>query len=236
MKVGVAVTDLFAGQNAVIAILAALQARMQTGRGQHLDIALFDSQLGMLANVAGNFLVSGSLPKRYGNAHANIVPYQSFRAADGWFVLAVGNDRQFARLCDVIARPDLAADERFAANAARVTHREELIPLLQSIFLARPAAAWLSALEAAEIPCGPIQDLAQAFAEPQVAAREMRVGMSHPSAGVVSLVGSPLKMGGTPVEYRLAPPMLGQHTDEILGELGYSTEQISALRAEGVLG
>ncbi|MFZ5880504.1 MAG: CaiB/BaiF CoA transferase family protein [Chloroflexota bacterium] len=236
MKVGVAVTDLFAGQNAVIAILAALQARMHTGRGQHLDIALFDSQLGMLANVAGNFLVSGSLPKRYGNAHANIVPYQSFRAADGWFVLAVGNDRQFARLCDVIARPDLAADERFAANAARVTHREELIPLLQSIFLARPAAAWLLALEAAEIPCGPIHDLAQAFAEPQVAAREMRVEMPHPSAGVVSLVGSPLKMGGTPVEYRFAPPTLGQHTDEILGELGYSTEQISALRAEGVLG
>lgn len=236
MKVGVAVTDLFAGQNAVIAILAALQARQHTGRGQHLDIALFDSQLGMLANVASNFLVSGNPPGRYGNAHANIVPYQSFRAADGWFVLAVGNDRQFARLCEVIARPDLAADEKYAANTARVLHRKELLPILNSIFLTRPSAQWLSALEAAEIPCGPIHTLDQTFAEPQVAARGMLIELPHPTAGKVPLVGSPLKFSATPVDYRLPPPLLGQHTDEILLELGYSAEQISALRAEGVLG
>lgn len=236
MKVGVAVTDLFAGQNAVIAILAALQARQHTGCGQHLDIALFDSQLGMLANVASNFLVSGNRPGRYGNAHANIVPYQNFRAADDWFVLAVGNDRQFARLCDVIARPDLAADEKYATNTARVLHREELIPILKSTFLSRPSAHWLLALEAAEIPCGPIHTLDRTFAEPQVAAREMLIDLPHPTAGKVPLVGSPLKFSATPVDYRLPPPLLGQHTDEILLELGYSTEQISALRAEGVLG
>lgn len=236
MKVGVAVTDLFAGQNAVIAILAALQARHHTGRGQHLDIALFDSQLGMLANVASNFLVSGNPPGRYGNAHANIMPYQSFRAADGWFVLAVGNDRQFARLCEVIARPDLAADEKYAANTARVLHRKELLPILNSIFLTRPSAQWLLALEAAEIPCGPIHTLDQTFAEPQVAARGMLIELPHPTAGNVPLVGSPLKFSATPVDYRLPPPLLGQHTDEILLELGYSAEQISALRAEGVLG
>ncbi len=149
MKVGVAVADLFTGQNAAIAILAALQARTQTGRGQHLDISLFDSQLGMLANVAGNYLMSGNLPRRYGNAHANIVPYQSFQASDAWFVVAVGNDIQFEKLCGVIGTWELVSDPRFALNAGRVEHRDELIDILKPIFLTRAVAEWLTALETA---------------------------------------------------------------------------------------
>lgn len=219
MKVGVAVADLFAGQNAVIAILAALQARTLTGEGQWLDISLFDSELGWLANVASNFLISGKLPNRYGNAHANIVPYQSFQAADGWFAIAVGNDRQFARMCDMFARPDLAADERFTTNTARVHHREVLIPLLAEIFKTAPVADWLKKLDEAEIPCGAIQNFEQVFSMPNVAEREMLVKMNHPTIGELPLVGSPLKMSLTPVQYRLPPPLMGQHTAEILNEL-----------------
>jgi formyl-CoA transferase len=218
MKAGVAVADLFAGQNAVIAILAALQARTQTGRGQHLDISLFDSQVGMLANVASNYLLSGNLPRRYGNAHANIVPYQSFQASDGWFVIAVGNDRQFAKTCEVIGKSELARDLRFTENAGRVEHREALIAYLKPVFLTRTAVDWLSALETAGIPCGPINTLDRAFAEPQVGAREMLIMMEHPVIGQLPLVGSPLKFSDTPVEYKLPPPRLGEHTDEILKE------------------
>ncbi len=218
MKVGVAVADLFAGQNAVIAILAALQARTQTGRGQHLDISLFDSQVGMLANVASNYLISGNLPGRYGNAHANIVPYQSFQASDCWFMIAVGNDRQFEKLCEVIGKSELARDSRFTENAGRVEHREALIAYLNPVFLTRTAIDWLSALETAGIPCGPINTLDKVFAEPQVGAREMLIRMEHPVIGQLPLVGSPLKFSDTPVEYNLPPPRLGEHTDEILKE------------------
>jgi formyl-CoA transferase len=219
MKVGVAVADLFAGQNAVIAILAALQARTLTGRGQHLDISLFDSQLGMLANVASNYLISGSLPKRYGNAHANIVPYQSFQASDEWFTVAVGNDRQFERFCDVIGNPELAHDPRFVTNAGRVENRDALISILKPILLTRYANDWLSALEAAGIPCGPINTLDKVFAEPQAAERGMLIRMEHSSIGDLRLVGSPLKLSDTPVEYRFPPPGLGEHTEQILSEL-----------------
>lgn len=219
MKVGVAVADLFAGQNAVIAILAALQARTQTGRGQHLDISLFDSQLGMLANVASNYLISGNLPRRYGNAHANIVPYQSFQASDEWFILAVGNDRQFEKLCEVIGNPELARDARFVANAGRVEHREALITTLKPVFLTRTAINWLSTLEAAGIPCGPINTLEKVFAEPQIEARQMLIEMEHPTIGKLPLVGSPLKFSETPVEYRFPPPKLGEHTEQILKEM-----------------
>ncbi len=219
MKVGVAAADLFAGQYAVIAILAALGARERTGEGQYIDIALFDSQLGWLANVASNYLISGNLPQRFGNGHPNIVPYQSFAAADGWFALAVGNDKQFVRLCKLIGQPEWGNDERFATNAARVIHREELVTLLKPIFKARQVDQWLSALEQAEIPCGQINTLDKVFAEPQVAAREMLVTMEHPTIGVLPLVGSPLKFSQTPVEYRLPPPRLGEHTEEILREV-----------------
>lgn len=221
MKVGVAVTDLFAGQNAVIAILAALQARTHTGKGQHLDISLFDSQLSMLANVAGNYLISGSLPRRYGNAHANIVPYQSFRASDGWFVVAVGNDKQFAKMCEVIGRLELVSDVRFATNSARVENRDELISLLKPVFLTKTVNEWLS-LIGDEFPCGAINNLEQVFSMPQVEAREMLVHMEHQTIGDLRLVGSPLKFRDTPVEYKLPPPRLGQHTEQVMKELpGY---------------
>lgn len=224
MKTGVAVVDLFAGQNAIIAILAALQARTLTGRGQQLDIALFDSQLGWLANVASNYLISGKLPKRHGNSHANIVPYQSFQASDGWFAIAVGNDRQFARLCDLIGKPEFAADEKFATNSARVQNRAELIPLLIDIFKTASVSDWLARLDEAEIPCGPIQNFEQVFSMPVVGEREMLVKMEHPTIGKLPLVGSPLKMSDTPVEFRLPPPLMGEHTEEVLRELGWGDE------------
>ncbi len=233
MKVGVAVADLFAGQNAVISILAALQARTFTGKGQYIDIALFDSQLGWLANVASNFLVSGKNPKRYGNAHANIVPYQSFQASDGWFVVAVGNDKQFESFCRVIGKSELSEDQQFSANTMRVQNRETLIPLLKPIFMEKTVGEWL-ALIGDQFPCGPINNLEQVFAMPHVKEREMLVQMEHPTIGALPLVGSPLKMGETPVEYRLPPPLMGQHTNQILREvLGYSDEKIKALAESG---
>ncbi|WP_345307009.1 CoA transferase [Candidatus Villigracilis saccharophilus] len=221
MKTGVAVVDLFAGQNAIIAILAALQARTMTGRGQHLDISLFDSQLGWLANVASNYLISGKLPKRHGNAHANIVPYQSFQASDGWFAIAVGNDKQFVRLCEMLGKPEIAADEKFATNSGRVQNRAEIIPLLASIFKNASVSEWLAKLDEAEIPCGPIQNFEQVFSMPTVKEREMLVKMDHPTIGELPLVGSPLKMSDTPVQYRLHPPLMGEHTEQVLRELGY---------------
>jgi formyl-CoA transferase len=219
MKVGVAVADLFAGQNAAIAILAALQARTQTGKGQHLDISLFDSQVAMLANVASNYLISGNLPKRYGNAHANIVPYQSFQASDAWFVVAVGNDKQFEKLCEVIGKKELVSDRRFALNSERVTNRNELISILKPIFLTRTANEWLSMLENAGIPCGPINTLDTVFSMPQVETRELLIHMEHEEIGDLRLVGSPLKFSDTPVDYKLPPPRLGEHTEEVWKEL-----------------
>ena len=218
MKSGVAVADLFAGQNAVIAILAALQARTHTGKGQHLDISLFDSQLGWLANVASNYLISGNLPKRYGNAHANIVPYQSFQASDGWFVVAVGNDRQFVKMCEVIGKSELVIDERFTTNSARVQNRDALIAILKPVFMTKSVNEWLS-LIGDDFPCGPINNLEQVFSMPQVEVREMLVHIQHPTIGELPLVGSALKFSDTPVEYKLPPPRLGEHTEEVLKEL-----------------
>ena len=225
MKTGVAVVDLFAGQNAIIAFLAALQARTLTGRGQHLDISLFDSQLGWLANVASNYLISGKLPKRHGNAHPNIVPYQSFQASDGWFAIAVGNDKQFEALCTVIGRSEWGSNSRFAKNSGRVENRDELIPLLKSIFLTRSVSEWLALLDQAQIPCGPINNFEQVFSMPTLNEREMLVRMNHPTIGELPLVGSPLKMSDTPVEYRLPPPLMGEHTEEVLRELRYGDDE-----------
>jgi formyl-CoA transferase len=233
MKVGVAVADLFAGQNAVIAILAALQARAFTGEGQYIDIALFDSQLGWLANVASNFLISGKNPKRYGNAHANIVPYQSFQASDGWLVVAVGNDKQFEAFCNVIGLPELSTDPKFQTNKLRVENREALIAILKPIFMEKTVVEWL-ALIGDQFPCGPINDLGQVFSMPHVHEREMLVHMRHPTIGALPLVGSPLKMDGTPVEYRLPPPLMGQHTKDVLKNvLGYSEEKVMELAERG---
>ncbi|MEJ2789283.1 MULTISPECIES: CaiB/BaiF CoA-transferase family protein [unclassified Pseudoxanthomonas] len=234
-KVGVAVADLFTGLYATVAILAALRHRDATGEGQVIDMALLDAQVAMLANLGSHYLVGGDVPPRQGNAHANIVPYQVFVVADGHIIVAVGNDRQFARLCDLLDEPALATDARFTTNAERVRCRDVLVPMLQAHFLQRDRRAWLSLLEAAGIPCGPVNDLADVFADPQVRARGMVVEVPHPHAGTLPLVGSPIKLSVTPVQPSRAPPMLGQHTDNVLREAGYSDDEVAALRARGAI-
>jgi len=235
-KVGVAVADLFTGMYATVAILAALRHAEATGCGQVIDLALLDTQVAMLANLGANYLATGVSPQRAGNAHQNIVPYQVFAAADGHFILAVGNDRQFAKFCAVAGRPELALDARFATNAERVRHRDTLVPLLAATLRTRPKRAWLDALEEVQVPCGPINNLGEVFADPQVQARAMTVRLPHPlnDAGV-HIVASPLKLSATPVQYRRAPPLLGQHTDEVLAELGLDAAAIAALRAQAVI-
>ena len=234
-KVGVAVADLFTGMYASTAILAALRHRDLTGEGQSIDMALLDTQVAMLANLGANYLISGAVPQRMGNAHQNIVPYQVFEVADGHMIVAVGNDSQFAKFCEVAGRPALAQDARFTRNADRVRHRDTLVPLLAALMKARTRNDWLNALEAAKVPCGPINDLADVFADPQVLAREMTVQMLHPLAGSVRLVASPIKFSATPVQYRRPPPLLGEHTAQILTELGLTDDDITALQAARVV-
>jgi crotonobetainyl-CoA:carnitine CoA-transferase CaiB-like acyl-CoA transferase len=234
-KVGVAVADLFTGLYATVAILAALRHRDATGQGQAIDMALLDTQVAMLANLGANYLVTGQPPKRAGNAHQNIVPYQVFEVADGHLILAVGNDGQFAKFCEVAGRPDLAADPRYAKNADRVRHRAELVPLLAGLMKQRPKAEWLAALEAAKVPCGPINHLGEVFADPQVRARGMVTTLEHPLAGPLPLVASPIKLSATPPTARRAPPLLGQHTDEVLAELGLDEQERRRLREQGVV-
>jgi crotonobetainyl-CoA:carnitine CoA-transferase CaiB-like acyl-CoA transferase len=230
-KVGVAVADLFTGMYATTAILAALRHRDLTGHGQAIDMALLDTQVAMLANLGANYLVSGVAPQRAGNAHQNIVPYQVFEVADGHLILAVGNDSQFVKFCAVAGLPEIPADPRFTRNADRVRHRALLVPILASTMKTRSRDDWLSALEAAKVPCGPINNLAEVFADPQVRAREMTVDMRHPLSESVRLVGSPMRLSATPVQYRRAPPLLGEHTAEVLAEMGLSDADIEALRA-----
>jgi len=230
-KVGVAVADLFTGMYATTAILAALRHRDLTGEGQAIDMALLDTQVAMLANLGANYLTSGAVPQRMGNAHQNIVPYQVFEVADGHMIVAVGNDGQFAKFCEVAGQPELARDARFARNADRVRHRAVLVPLLAACMKTRGRADWLESLEAAKVPCGPINDLADVFADPQVLAREMTVEMPHPLSGSVRLVASPMKFSATPVQYRRPPPLLGEHTEQILGEFGLTPAEVTALRA-----
>jgi crotonobetainyl-CoA:carnitine CoA-transferase CaiB-like acyl-CoA transferase len=234
-KVGVAVADLFTGLYATVAILAALRHRDASGQGQAIDMALLDTQVAMLANLGANYLVTRQPPRRAGNAHQNIVPYQVFEVADGHLILAVGNDGQFEKFCRVAGRPDLAADPRYARNADRVRHRAALVPLLADLLKQRTRADWLAALEAAKVPCGPINDLAEVFADPQVQARCMTTTWAHPLAGAVELVSSPLKLSATPVTARRAPPLLGQHTDEVLAEFGVDAAQRAALRRAGAI-
>ncbi|MDQ5826655.1 MAG: CoA transferase [Chloroflexota bacterium] len=219
-KVGVAIVDLTAGMFALSAILAALRVRDLTGLGQHIDISLLDSHLAWLANVGSNYLVSGEVPPRYGNAHPNIVPYQAFATDDGWLIVAVGNDRQWGRLCDALSRPDFSSDPRFVTNSARVENRSALVPLLEETFAQRSTAEWLSLLEEADVPAGPVNDVAQALSHPQVAAREMVREVDHPGIGAVKMVASPLKLSSTPAAIRRHPPLLGEHTGEVLEELG----------------
>ena len=234
-KVGVAVADLFTGLYAAIAIQAALRHRDTCGQGQHIDMALLDTQVAMLANLGANYLVTGVAPQRAGNAHQNIVPYQVFEASDGHLILAVGNDAQFIRFCNVAGRPELARDERFVRNADRVRHRDALVPMLAVVMLTRSKQQWLSALEAAKVPCGAINNLAEVFADPQVQARAMALPMAHPLSDSLRLVASPMKLSATPVQVRRAPPLLGQHTDEVLAEFGLDAAERERLRARGVV-
>jgi crotonobetainyl-CoA:carnitine CoA-transferase CaiB-like acyl-CoA transferase len=234
-KVGVAVADLFTGMYACTAILAALRHRDLTGQGQSIDMALLDTQVAMLANLGANYLTTGVAPQRVGNAHQNIVPYQVFEVADGHMIVAVGNDSQFLRFCEVAGRGDLPQDLRFTRNADRVRNRAVLVPVLAGLMKQRSRADWLQALEAAKVPCGPINDLADVFADPQVQFREMTVDMPHPLAGGVRLVASPMKFSETPVRYRHAPPLLGEHTIELLREMGLSDDEVASLRRQNAI-
>jgi crotonobetainyl-CoA:carnitine CoA-transferase CaiB-like acyl-CoA transferase len=236
MKVGVAITDILTGMYAATAVLAALAHRERSGRGQHIDLALFDVQVAMLANQAQNYLVTGQAPGRLGNSHPSIVPYRAFETRDGHIVLAVGNDGQFARFCAVAGRPELARDPRFATNAARVRNRADLESLLAVIITGRGSREWIDALDAATVPCGPINDLAQVFADPQVRHRGMRIEATHALSGTVPMVRSPIRFSQTPARVDMPPPTLGQHTTEVLMDvLRMSAAEVESLRDQRVI-
>ena len=229
-KAGVAVTDIMTGMYSTIAVLAALTHRERTGEGQYIDMALLDVGVGMLANMNLNYFTSGASPRRWGNAHPNIVPYQVFACSDGHMILAAGNDSQFRKFCEVGRCLQFAEDERFASNDARVRNRELLVPMLVEIIAQRRRDDWVASLEAAGVPCGPINTIAQAFDDPQVRHRGMKVEVPHPLAGKAALVANPIRLSQTPVEYKSAPPTLGQHTEEILADvLGMSRGDIGEL-------
>lgn len=235
MKVGVGVADIVCGLYASSAILAALRHRDRTGRGQSIDLALYDSTLSWLANVATNYFVSGEVPKRYGNGHPNIVPYQTFPAADGWVVIACGNDGQFERLCHALGAPELAADARFATNRTRVTHREVLVERISGLTRTQTVRHWVAQFETQGVPGGPVHDVPQAFADAQAVHRGMRVTLPHPDAGSVDLIGNPIRLSETPVHYARVPPQRGQHTDEVLEEFGIDRARVAELRSAHVI-
>jgi crotonobetainyl-CoA:carnitine CoA-transferase CaiB-like acyl-CoA transferase len=235
-KVGVAVSDIFTGFFAVSSILAALRHAEHTGKGQHLDVALLDSQIAALVNIASNYLVSGETPERFGNEHPNIVPYQIFRAADRDFVVATGNDRQFAALCELVGQPELATDPRYSNNSQRLENRASLIESLQAGFATRPAEAWVQGLLTAGIPAGSINDVATSLNDPQVQARGLIQQIPLKDDNLLSLIGPPVKFSGTPSQITLPPPLLGQHTDHILREILHLDEAaISAYHQSGVI-
>lgn len=236
VKVGVALTDILTGVYSATAILAALASRDRSGEGQHIDMALLDVQVACLANQAMNYLTTGTAPQRLGNAHPNIVPYQDFPTADGDFILTVGNDSQFRKFAQVAGRPEWADDPRFMTNKLRVANRRELIPLIRQATVFKTTAQWVAELEAAGVPCGPINDLAQVFADPQVRARGLAIELPHVLGGMVPQVASPIRLSETPVEYRRAPPLLGEHSGQVLSDwLGMKEEEIALLRKAGVV-
>ena len=235
-KAGVAIADLFTGMYATSAILAAVVHRDRTGEGQYIDLALLDVQIATMANVASNYLTSGTSPKRWGNASPNIVPYQTFKAADGWIIVAAGNDSQFRHFVQTGGEEHLADNPLYATNPERIRHRESLIPLLQAMTLKKNRSEWIEALDHANVPCGPINNLEEVFGNEQVIARNIKMDMPHPTGGTVPLVRSPMRLSATPVVENRPPPLLGQHTSEILKErLGLSDSEIDILKNKGVV-
>jgi crotonobetainyl-CoA:carnitine CoA-transferase CaiB-like acyl-CoA transferase len=235
-KAGVAVSDLMTGMYSTVAILAAVTHRERTGQGQYIDMALYDVMVAMLANMNMNYLTSGTAPGRAGNAHQNIVPYQVFAASDGHLIVTVGNDSQFAKFCTVAGVPHLAEDLRYRRNADRVRNRDLLIAELEAILRTKPLAFWVERIDAAGVPCGPINDIGQALADPQVAARGMRIDLAHALASQVPMVANPIKMSATPPAYELPPPLLGEHTACVLREFaGVDENQLNALKSRGIV-
>ena len=235
-KVGVAVSDILTGLYATIGILGALQTRHATGRGQHVDVALTECTLAAMTNIAQYYLTSGQVAPRLGNAHPTIVPYQTFKTADGHIIIAVGNDGQFTRLANALNHPEWPKDPRFSTNIARVTHRAEMVAAITPCFTTRSTADWLQIMRDADVPCGPVNTMAEVFADPQIIDRGVRITLPHPlSQRGVDLVASPLHFSATPVQYHAAPPMLGQHTASVLQEIGYSPQQVADLQARGVI-
>jgi formyl-CoA transferase len=235
-RVGVPIVDIAAGMFCSTAILAALRVRDQTGRGQYIDLSLLDTQVALLANVASNYLIGGEAPRRLGNAHPNITPYEAFRARDRWFALAAANQGQWAVLCDAIGQAELRDDTRFVDNNSRVANRAALREVLDLAFAQRDAAEWLELFREAGLPCGPINAIPDVFAHAQAEARELSISAEHPSAGQVRFPGFPYKFSETPAQVRHAPPLLGQHTDEVLAEvLGASSDEVSSYRERGAV-
>ncbi len=236
LRVGVALIDIITGMYSATAILAALNHIERTGEGQYIDMALMDSATALLANQGMNYLISGRSPGRSGNSHPNVAPYQPFETADGWIIVAIGNDNQFGRYCRLIGRPEMADDERFKRNQGRIENRAELIPPIEAAMRQRSSADWLAALEAEGIPGGPINELDQVFADPQVQHRGMNIELPHALAGDVPLIASPIKLSQTPVSYSHAPPTLGEHSEAVLADvLGLAADEIAELRQRGIV-
>ncbi len=236
MKVGVAWTDVITGLFASNAILAALIELERSGMGQYIDVSLLDSAVAAMVNQASNYLISGVPPRRYGNAHPNIVPYQAFKTKDSYMILAVGNDSQFKKFCEVAGREDLAENPEFSTNPSRVKNRDKLIPIIKEIMLTHTTAEWCEALIKAKVPCGPIYNMKEVFDDPHVQSREMVVKMKHPTAGEIPLVGTPLKFSRTKVQFRLHPPLLGEHTDEVLHKLlGFNEKTLKVYHEKGII-
>lgn len=235
-KVGVPIADLMTGMYATVGILAALMRRDRGGGGEHIDLALLDCQIAMLSNQGQNFLISEMVPKRYGNAHPNVVPYQVFPTNSGHIIIAIGNDFQFDKFCQVTGRPKLAQDERFMTNAARVRNRDAIVQVVSELVAQRSTDEWIALLGPIGVPCGPINRVDQAFEHAQVKHRRMKIEMQHPSSGTVPLIGNPIRFSEHPITYCAPPPVLGQHTSEVLGELlGMSTIQVEAMRLSGLV-